>query len=375
MKKKINLLFAVLVLISASLFGQTTTVIQKFQLDKTYKADSIATTITNNVIKRDTLFPDTAAILALKCSTAVQPPVVTMERHAMYIDNTSARLGTADIPTIYLLMEVDSFNTFYCYNSALSGSKMSLQAEFNRQVHLRGGKVGDVSASSFTSTLNFNKAQTDPLCRFDILVFESCCPEFWNESSTALMTTHFIKDSTNVVAANKLIGQYGITEVIYYAGHLKSPLQSRFPTMLVNQTSQVELHMYTTDYNKEYVTYRVDSLNNIALRNKTVKSYTEIHSYEDVFFGRQLKTTNIHVIRAKRRALFNAHNYKGLKYDGDVNFDYKWYIKNRVPLQLASSPVASPAARMLNVKSFDDKHKFDVQMIDSTIYNSTKDLE
>lgn len=120
-----------------SAFGQTTT--QKFQVDKIYKADSVIVTIK----KTDTVFitipADTARILALKCSTIVQPPVVT-NIQSMYVVLDDV---INDVDGFLKYCTDNNVNELNCYARTYltTSTKRSTLSSFITKAHLKSIKI------------------------------------------------------------------------------------------------------------------------------------------------------------------------------------------------------------------------------------------
>ena len=141
MKKVNNLLtaFAVVLILLTCLFasGQTTT--QVFKVNRTIQVDSIVVTITKTVKDTVIIYPDTAAILALKCSTNVQPPVTTTLQ-SMYIvleDVLSSFDSNLDYWKLHKVNEVN----LYARSFITTSSKRSTLATCIAKFHNAGMKV------------------------------------------------------------------------------------------------------------------------------------------------------------------------------------------------------------------------------------------
>lgn len=118
-------------------FGQTTT--QKFTVDRIYKADSIIVTNTKAVHDTVIIYPDTAAILALKCSTVVQPPAVTILQSIYVVLDDVISDMTGNI-SYWKSQGVNEVN-LYARSYITTSSKRSKLSDVISKLHGSGIKV------------------------------------------------------------------------------------------------------------------------------------------------------------------------------------------------------------------------------------------
>jgi len=202
-KRFLSCLVAGILLSVACAFGQTTT--QYFKVDKTatvtYKGDSII--ITNTVFKRDTLFPDTAAILALKCSTVVQPQGKVLLR-VLYVGSEFATLfkNSSQALALKKYLKDYKYNGVSYYGlSQISDSDWGILRAFNEDLVTNYGIILiEATASSlngFKERARFNSLCTNPKQKFTRFNKES---EYWNADTNG----DKIHSDPEVLAAWKL---------------------------------------------------------------------------------------------------------------------------------------------------------------------------
>lgn len=334
-KRFLSCLVAGILLSVACAFGQTTT--QYFKVDKTatvtYKGDSII--ITNTVFKRDTLFPDTAAILALKCSTVVQPQGKALLR-VLYIGSEFATIfkTPAQAAALKKYLKDYKYNGVSYYGlSNISSSDWGTLRAFNEDLVTNYGIILiEATASSlngFKERARFNSLCTNPKQKFTRFNKES---EYWNADtngdkihSDPEVLAAWKLDSVDAAACKALALSIGV-EFVWYHGW---PLKSQIPIHLNKVQDLLMYHDYTLVPSTSYINTRLTMSNNAQKAiDITIKKETIILvSAETAFMREWLKTHSIDELIAIFEPFVNS--FSNLKFAGIQMFMYSEVIKSQ----------------------------------------------
>lgn len=335
-KRFLSCLVAGILLSVACAFGQTTT--QRFTVDRTatvnYKGDSII--ITNTVFKRDTLFPDTAAILTLKCSTVVEPPTVKPILRVLYIGSEFATIfkTPAQAAALKKYLKDYKYNGVSYYGlSNISSSDWGILRAFNEDlVNNYGIILIEATASSlngFKERARFNSLCTNPKQKFTRFNKES---EYWNADtngdkihSDPEVLAAWKLDSIDAAACKALALSIGV-EFVWYHGW---PLKSQLPIHLNKVQDLLMYHDYTLVPSTGYVNTRLTMSNNAQKAiDLTVKKETIILvSAETAFMRDWLKTHSIDELITIFEPFVNS--FSNLKFAGIQMFMYSEVIKSQ----------------------------------------------
>jgi hypothetical protein len=296
--------------------GQTTS--QTFKVPKTYQADSIVVTktISNPVI----IYPDTAAIVALKCGVVITPPPPPTVTAMFYIDKWLSRLGVTaeeDKTIAYAIQTGYNVLSIYSLGTVFADPLLTIkQRAFNKKAHVKFLKLeAEISGSpsSVAQLLTYNSLCADPSERFDF-----ACAEWepWNQID---LVAAAIKDTTQLKSQKIALAPTAIPGTEYW-GWLKK-FSSKFQEVLMKNTSYLPLHYYQGIPSISYHSSETDSLNTIAKRNGFVYDIKPIFSWESVFSNTELgRQGSPRKIYDNWKVGFDAKHYSNLVSTGYYGF-------------------------------------------------------
>lgn len=340
MKKTNNILaaFATILILLTFYFisqGQTTTT-QVFKVKRSYDADSIATTIIKPVHDTVIIYPDTAAILALKCSTVVQPQGKVLLR-VLYVGSEFATIfkTPAQASALKKYLKDYKYNGVSYYGLGnISSSEWPTLRAFNEDLRTNYGIIlieatASTSASFQGARSQFNASCTNTKQKFDRFNMER---EYWNADpngdgnhSDAEVLAEWKLDSVELIKSYSAAKAAG-TSFTWYHGW---PLKSQTPIHLVKSQDVLMYHDYTLTPSTSYVNTRLTMANDaqkiIDLAKK--KPVIILASAETAFMRDWLKTHTIDELIAIFEPFVNS--FSNLKFAGIQMFMYSEVIKSQ----------------------------------------------
>lgn len=199
------------------------------------------------------VFPDTAAILRLKCNVTPPPPPVTgkLDR-VLYIGSTeflAALNGGAPAQEMKWYLQDYGFNgvSYYGLGSTSSSDWPKIRA-LNKDLRMSYGiKIIEATGSSLSSLqtrIAFNTSCTDPREKFDIYNNED---EYWNADpngdgvhSDAEILSAWKTDSASMIPMRAAADQAGIGNEWYHGWPIKFVL----PLHMLRKLTKIMYHVY-----------------------------------------------------------------------------------------------------------------------------------
>lgn len=245
--------YIILICTALSSGAQTTTT--TYKVKRTYDVDSIV--VTNTITNTVTIYPDTAAILALKCSTVVQPPTISAKLQSIYVVLDDVISDIDGWISYWSLCKVNETN-LYARSYVTTASKRPKLSDVIAKLHAKGIKVNiDYRLTSELPSWDaYFTTYTNPINRPDGMVTER--EPYITGDYTGFYT--FIQQG-DVFAAKWNIGLY------CYMGH---PTQQAWDSIIVHcdrvyLSNYISMSVYTSAEGQyRYVSGRWQYITNSA---------------------------------------------------------------------------------------------------------------
>ncbi len=339
MKKTNNILAAsatILILLTFYFNSQGQTTTQVFKVDRTIKVDSFATTTIKPVHDTIIIYPDTAAILALKCSTVVQPQGKVLLR-VLYVGSEFATIfkTPAQASALKKYLKDYKYNGVSYYGLGnISSSEWPTLRAFNEDLRTNYGIILIEATASTSSSFQgarsqFNLSCTNDKQKFDRFNMER---EYWNADpngdkihSDAEVLAAWKADSVELIKSYSAAKAAG-TSFTWYHGW---PLKSQTPIHLVKTQDVLMYHDYTLTPSTSYLNTRLTMANSAQkIIDPTKKKETIILlSAETAFMRDWLKTHSIDELITIFEPFVNS--FSNLKFAGIQMFMYSEVIKSQ----------------------------------------------
>ena len=339
MKKTNNILAAsatILILLTFYFNSQGQTTTQVFKVNRTIQIDSIATTTIKPVHDTIIIYPDTAAILALKCSTVVQPQGKVLLR-VLYVGSEFATIfkTPAQASALKKYLKDYKYNGVSYYGLGnISSSEWPTLRAFNEDLRTNYGIILIEATASTSSSFQgarsqFNLSCTNDKQKFDRFNMER---EYWNADpngdgnhSDAEVLAEWKLDSVELIKSYSAAKAAG-TSFTWYHGW---PLKSQTPIHLVKTQDVLMYHDYTLTPSTSYLNTRLTMANSAQkIIDPTKKKETIILlSAETAFMRDWLKTHSIDELITIFEPFVNS--FSNLKFAGIQMFMYSEVIKSQ----------------------------------------------